>query len=581
MSKRFLVASGTIALLVGVIAIISPPNMWDAMEYHLPRAVMWMSNHTVRFYATPDYAQLIFGPWAEFAMMHTLLLWGSDRFVNFIQFFSFIGSLVGISLIAEKLGAGARGQALAVVVCATIPEGILEASGSMNTFVVTFWIVTTVAFLLVWNEDPSWLNTCCLGLSAGIAILTKGTAFIYLPFMVLVCWWMASPKARLTFLKRSAFLLLLIVAVNGPMFFRCYQFTGSPLGLPFKDGGPRLHWMVDRITLRGAFANVLRNVSLHLSTPLSSVNAHILGLFRAMIRAIGVNPDDPATVWAGDNFHMNRFSLSEIHAGNPLHLCLLVLAIGTVLFYWHRPNAPLKAPRYALGIIAGFLFFCTLLRWQMWASRHHLPLFVLGSALIGLFLERYIPKRIATVAVSALLIYSVPFVLSNRTRSFVPWRLVDDVYQSRSVMYFSDQHEALASANMAAAEAVNRLNCNDIAIDSYTPLAASEIYGSPRSFYVYPLLAMIHADGGHRTVWYQGVHNWSNGYEEYERHPTPCAVICLDCARVPQKWAEYRGIGGRASAFDYIVVFSASGQAPNPVAQRRERQPIAQAGDGS
>jgi hypothetical protein len=51
------------------------------------------------------------------------------RFVNMVEFFSFIGSLVGVSLIAKCLGAGLRGQIFAVIVCATIPEGVLEASG--------------------------------------------------------------------------------------------------------------------------------------------------------------------------------------------------------------------------------------------------------------------------------------------------------------------------------------------------------------------------------------------------------------------------------------------------------------------
>src|SRR6202050_1820710 len=186
-TKWMLAGAGSIALLIGIVAVVAPPSMWDAMDYHLPRVIMWMSNHSVRFYATPDYAQVIWGPWAEYAMMHTYLLWGSDRFVNMVQFLSMIGSLIGVSLIAKSLGASPRGQVLAAVICATIPEGVLEASGPMNTYVEAFWMTATIAFLLSWNEDPGWFNLVCTGLWVCPGVLTTGTAYIFLPFIILAC----------------------------------------------------------------------------------------------------------------------------------------------------------------------------------------------------------------------------------------------------------------------------------------------------------------------------------------------------------------------------------------------------------
>ena len=64
---RFAIA-GAVAIggLVLVTALVCPPHTWDAMVYHLPRAVMWISNQRVDFYPTPDYEQLIFAPWAEY-----------------------------------------------------------------------------------------------------------------------------------------------------------------------------------------------------------------------------------------------------------------------------------------------------------------------------------------------------------------------------------------------------------------------------------------------------------------------------------------------------------------------------------
>lgn len=523
---------------------------------------MWMSNHSVQFFPTPDYAQLVFGPWAEFAMMHTYLLWGSDRLVNLVEFFSYLGSLVGVSLIAKLLGAGPRGQILALVLCAGIPGGLLEASGPMNTVVAAFWIVTTVAFLMSWNNDPSWFNTIAVGVSAGIAILTKGSAYVYLPFLVLACWWMGARASRILFLKRSAIFLALILLVNGPQYFRCYGLTGSPLGLPFADGGPRLHWMVDHISVRSTLANILRNLSVHFCMPGERVNVQTEKLVRTAIHGIGIDPDDRSQLWPGDPFHMNHFSSHETLAGAPVHVILLLLSIGLVLWKPKEGVQP-NARWYALGLVMAFVFFCGLLRWQVWISRHHMPILVLASALSGLVLERYFSRRIANIVAIVVLGMAMLFAAVNKTRSLVPWSRVDDVYHPRSALYFMDHQEVLAPIFIATAEAVNRLNCHNIAIDDYAPQPASQMAFSPKSFYVYPLFPLIHADGRTRTVWYSAVHNLTIRYADPALHSHPCAVICMDCAGAPEKWAEYRDVGGRASVFDYIAVFASAGAVPN------------------
>jgi Dolichyl-phosphate-mannose-protein mannosyltransferase len=568
-TKYLLSGAATLAVLIGVTALLAPPNVWDAMEYHLPRVVMWMSDRNVRFFPTPDYAQLVFGTWAEDAILHLDLLWGSDRLVNLVEFFSFLGTITGVSLIAKLLGANRRGQALAALVCATVPEAVLEASGPMNTLVVSFWIVATVAFLLLSNEEPGWLNTVCVGISAGLAILTKGTAYVYLPLMVLACWFIGSPTARMRFLKRCPIFLLLIFALNGPQYARAYGLTGSPIGMPFPAGGPRLHWMVGHVDLRETLANVIRGLSVHTVAPSGMLNAHIERGMRTLIGWIGEDPDDPGAVWPGMKFELHHFSVHEIYAGNPLHLLLFAAAICLVVWKRRQIPAPHATLWYAAGIVASFVFFCALLRWQIWESRHHAPLFLLAAAVIGIALAYCVRPRISAAVIGVLLAYALCFAVVNRTRALVPWIThppwsgVADIYQSRDVQYFSDQHEQTAAANIAAAAYVNQLPCRDVAIDSYMPIPDSRLYHSPNSFYVYPVLAMIHADGHNRRVWYEGVQNLSVKYASTQPRPAACAVICFDCALAAAKWDAYRGVGGRAAVFDDIVVFSGSGPLAN------------------
>lgn len=556
-TKGLLVGVAIIVLVVLVVALVSAPNVWDAMEYHLPRTTMWISNHNVRFYATPDFNQLILGPWAEFAMMHTELLWGSDRFVNMVEFFSFLGCVVGVSLIAKMFGAGPRGQAFAAIVCATIPEGILEASGPMNTYVSSFWIMATIVFLMSWNEDPSWLNTVCIGLSAGIAVLTKGTSYILLPFVIAACWWMGSKAQRIRFVKLSPIILAIILAVNAPQYTRNYGATGSPLAVPL-PGFPRLQLTITHLGVTRTLANAIRNLSLHFGTPSQKVNDQIERMLRATIRGIGSDADDPDATWLGGPFSMSHSSFHEVHAGNPLHLALLILAAG-IAFWKGRQASERKPVIYLLGLIAAFLFFSAVVRWAQWSSRYQLPLFVLGAGLIGFILERYFNQKLAQSILLILVLCAFPFALLNRTRSLVRWDKVSDVYHPREFLYFSDQHEANAETYVAAVAAVHKLNCKDVAIDSYIE-SQSAVGNTPISFYVYPMLALLHVDGDRQRVWYSGVDNQSRHYGDWKSHQTPCAVICLDCARVPAKWAEYKGMGGQPEVFDYIVVFNNGNQ---------------------
>jgi hypothetical protein len=129
-----LIYPGLICGVLAVTALVSPPNNWDAMAYTMPRVVHWMQNHSVAHYPTHYTPQLHSNPWAEFALLHLQILSGGDRWANLLQWFCMVGTLVGVSLLAEILGATWKGQLYAVVLCATLPSGILQASNAKNTY---------------------------------------------------------------------------------------------------------------------------------------------------------------------------------------------------------------------------------------------------------------------------------------------------------------------------------------------------------------------------------------------------------------------------------------------------------------
>ena len=533
--------------LVGLTAIMSAPNTWDAMAYHMSRVVQWMSNRDVSLYPAFYSAQLFLSPWAEYAILHLDVLSGGDRLANLVEFFSMVGTLIGVSLIAEELGAQTRGQLLAALACATLPEGILEASGAMNTYVGAFWIVVTVYYLLRWNTRPSWSVALAIGGSLGLAIMTKGTAYVFLPCVILACWWIGSPAARKRLLQWAPAVLVFALILNGPLYVRNYRLSGSPLGFSSPLGNdPQRQYANSHISPAVTFSSMVKNASLHVGTPSDAVNNRINSAIVGTFRILHIDPDDKASTYRG-GFHLNRPSTHESRAGNPLQLSLICIS-GLLILGNKVGNRTLRL--YFISLVGAFALFCSLIRWQPWNSRYHLPLFALGLALVGVVIERAWPRAAVTCVAVLLLVAAVPFVLLNSLRPLVPLFYPSVLLDSTRDSYFADSHQWWADSYSSTAKFVLAGNCDHIGLD--TSLEDFD----------YPMLELLGAGHTDREIRYADVRNLTAQYARPESRP-PCVVICMRCANAPSKWAEYRDVGGRVSLFGEVAVFSSDGNQAN------------------
>lgn len=188
---RVLVIGIVIVLLItAFVAWVTPPQTWDSLNYHMSKVAHWAQNNSVNPYASGVIAQNSLPPGAEFNILHLYVLLGGDRLSNFVEWFAMIGSLIAVSLAANKLGAGEREQILSVVFAVTLPMGIVQASSTMNDYVVAFWVVCAAVETLILMQDRLDLtNILMLSTAAGLAIFTKPTAYPYLfPFAVLAAY---------------------------------------------------------------------------------------------------------------------------------------------------------------------------------------------------------------------------------------------------------------------------------------------------------------------------------------------------------------------------------------------------------
>lgn len=403
--------SGYLAILLAV-ALVSPPNNVDSLQYHMARVAHWIQNNSLAFYATQFEHQLYNPPGAEILILTLQALFGSDRLANLVQWLAFVGALVGVSGISRALGAGKHARLAGIGLAAVVPMAVLQATSTQNDLVGAFWLLA-FAYFVVLGQLRSLTTAECIatGLALGMGILTKSTLYVYgLPFLVLLA--VSGGKAnRPLRLRQLTIVLGLAALLNLPIWWRNQTASGTPLGPPdlvalhgpTAGGGGRLL----QAPLRG-----LRMVLINFATPLPSVNERFTDPLRNTYTRLGLELEEPIVVFGWNH---------EDLAGSPLHVMAAGLAAGIALLQWQKNRI---AGKYAACVIAGYL----LLPWVLANSarpvniRYQLPFYLAGVPLVALLLDRWVSPRALGVLSSLILLLGLPWLLLNNTRPLIGLR---------------------------------------------------------------------------------------------------------------------------------------------------------------
>jgi hypothetical protein len=508
---------GGVTVIAGVLlftALRSPPNIADAMGYHLPRVVYWAQAGSVAFFPVHYYAQLQLQPLAEYFSLHMYVLSGGDRYTNLVQFFGFIGSLVAVSMIARELGANVRGQTIAAVACATLPGVILQASGAKNELLLSLWLSAMVLYAL--RGHPIGTGVC-----VALALATKGTAYVFAPALLagaLVC----VPWRR--WISIAPAIVICVLAINGPQYWRNYFFSGSILGFKSVTVDQQFIFANGRFGIDVTASNALRSLSEQLGMRSERWNHAVYYFVVRAHRAIGIDVNDPATTWRWTEFQPPVNANHEANANNKWHLLLFVSTAFLAIWFLPRDTRLCWWATYAAVILA-FLLFCSVFRWQPYQARMHVPLFVLAAALIGPVLENRNLRPLQIIVCLFLLINTRHYLLENWTRPLKGPKSILRV--SRDEQYFADMtpwHNK--QEYYGAVQLTKAAGCKRVGIDNeYLQME-------------YPYQALLREWDSSVVFQHAGVHNQS---ARYPRHPsfTPCVVFCLGCAGKPDK--QYDG----------------------------------------
>jgi hypothetical protein len=163
---------------------------------------------------------------------------------------------------------------LAVLFAASLPMGILQASGAQNDLVASFWLVCVAVFALRLMKPGAGkpADALLFAISLGLALLTKATLRMYaLPFVVWVAVWMLR-RARLSAIPKLAGIACVVILINAPFVSRNYSLFGAALMPPARVGN-----FTNAVVTPGVVvSNVLRNVALHFGAPRADLNRQFI-----------------------------------------------------------------------------------------------------------------------------------------------------------------------------------------------------------------------------------------------------------------------------------------------------------------
>jgi hypothetical protein len=397
-------------LTLGIVAWISPPNNTDSLQYHASRIIHWIQNGSLRHYPTAFNPQLWNTTFAETAILNLWILWGNDQPANMVQWFSMIGVLLGTTALAQRIGAGNRGQLLTAAFIISIPNGILQSTSTQNDFVTAFWLVCMVYFIVLSKErNMNSLERLSLGIAIGLGMLTKGTFYPYaFPFLL----WYFIPMLTAHGWRKT---LLEVVALGGIILILNLGFWtrntityGGPLGTQA--------WIENQIETpwkpQTWISGVLTKLALNFPTPWENVNAHIISTVRSLDHYLGIEKSDFSLIW---------FWNHEDLAGNPFHLLVIFIAIP-ILIGVARKTGNKLALQFTLIVLASFFMHAIVVTFDVFGVRYQLPFFILGSLLIGIPLSQVRFSRISGIIALAFLFLSTPWVLFNSTRPIIGMR---------------------------------------------------------------------------------------------------------------------------------------------------------------
>jgi hypothetical protein len=391
-----------VGLAVLTLSLVTTPNNWDSMTYHLSRIAAWTQNRSVAHYATNCLREIASPVLAEFVNLHVYILnRGKDTFVNLLQAFSYLTCAVTVGAIAKKLGCNKLFCFLAMLLYMSMPIAYAEAMTTQVDNFASVWLLFFVYILLDLVELPAAsrretdseacapveaasndgksghlavdaanvTHVCVLGLCVAWGYLTKPSVcfgmVVFALWLLIVC---LKRKDKFSDLVKLALCALpCVVLPLVPELLRNFKTFHSYAS---KITGARQ--LVGTLKPNYVFVNFVKNFTFNMPIALFKDSQDFFIKFaQKAALLLNVELDAESISESGRTFGLHEAQTYGYDTAiNPIVLWAFIFCVIWLIICIRKTDWKLFTNRYFLCAGIAFCLFCAVLRWEPFVSRY-------------------------------------------------------------------------------------------------------------------------------------------------------------------------------------------------------------------
>lgn len=518
-----LIALVLYSVILITVGVVYPSSYADSMTYHLPRVYHWAENRSIYPYATPILRQIQMPPFAEYQILNLFLLSGSDRLAALVQVFSLFGCALAVSATTRLVGGNASQQLLAVFFTLSLPSAIVQATATQNDLAVALWAVTFVYFGIFWQKHPQlhWL-ALPVGLSLGLALFTKATAYVFLfPF----CLWLAFSllkESHRNILPGLA-VILIAVGINAPNYLWNWRLFHNPLG-------ESANYINAEFSPMLFLSSLIRDVNaqLHFSFANEETCSGFDRAFQWLHGLLGIADNDPRNTYynaPGLICPNGKSNFYEASANSPAHYFLILVAM--VASFWHSRSGERADRQIFWSIFMSYLLFLGVFKFQIGGTRLLNTFFILSAPWVILFLTGKHPRILQNIIP---ILFLLGFIFASNTL-YRPFSLpaMQAALENRTRASLASNEDLYDNVDEITSQIVAR-NCRAVAL----------VYGS--EVWEYPFWLSLTEKGWAGEM----VHILARNQTKImiDSHYSPCAIITNEGVKLDNRYPEYHFLTG-------------------------------------